>query len=134
MLKLVLPPDTNELAGLRVAIRQWAGEHDVPEWPLTLIATELVANAMAVTPPTGSIEIDLRDGARGIEITVIDPGPGFEEPLALGALSQPPPASPRGRGLFLVQQLASELRVERHGGRTVVSACRPQALRPDGST
>jgi anti-sigma regulatory factor (Ser/Thr protein kinase) len=133
MLRLVLSPDTAELATVRAAIRDWAGERDIADWPLTLIATELIANAIAVTPATASVELCVIDAHDAVEVRVADPGPGFGDTIDLDALALPPPETPGGRGLYLVQQLSSGLRTQRLGGRTVVSAIqpRPGASSPD---
>jgi anti-sigma regulatory factor (Ser/Thr protein kinase) len=131
MLKVVLPPDTTELARLRDAVRRWADQRDIPEWPLTLIVTELAANAMAVTPETGTIEVSVAARSEHVEVAVTDPGPGFVDGVIdLDNVEPPPITQPRGRGLFLVRQFSDQLQAHRHGGRTTVLAS--QQLRSAG--
>jgi anti-sigma regulatory factor (Ser/Thr protein kinase) len=123
MLTFDLPADGAQLAHVRDVARRWADEQSVAEWPLTLVLTELVANAIAVSPPGAEVGIVLsvRDGR--IEVEVSDRGPGFgDRSLDVGALELPPVDQPRGRGLYLVRQLCSSLSVAREGGATVVRA------------
>lgn len=125
MIRMTLPPYNSALSLVRDAVHDWAKEQALPEWPISLIATELVANAIAVTAPGESIEITVTCEPGYVEVTVADPGPGFGPgtyPLLLSEVPMPPPSSPRGRGLPMVRQLSAQLKVDRIAGRTVVSA------------
>lgn len=123
MLKLVLQPHATALAELRAAVRDWAATRRIPDWPLTLIATELAANAIAVTPPDEVIEVVVAADGRQVEVRVSDAGPGFAvEPTELGMVPLPSSQQPRGRGLLLVRQLSDTVLARRSHGRTVVSA------------
>jgi anti-sigma regulatory factor (Ser/Thr protein kinase) len=53
-----------------------------------------------------------------IHVRVLDWGPGFPEyPVAI---SNPPPEAERGRGLFIISQLADTLDIFREGEATVI--------------
>lgn len=123
MLKLVLPPHAAALTELRTAVREWAAARRIPDWPLTLIATELAANAIAVTPPDEVVEVVVAAEGRQVEVRVSDAGPGFAEgSTEPGAVPVPSSEQPRGRGLLLVRQLSDTVLARRSHGRTVVSA------------
>ena len=118
-MRLIVAPETSELRAVRRVLEGWAAGHDVAADALCLIATELLANAIAVSPAGADIEVslDLRD--QDVILAVSDVGPsGFTGP-DIGAA---PPGSPRGRGLHIVNSLSNRLTVERVGGRTVVTA------------
>lgn len=127
MLSLLFCPDTTELRRVRAEIRAWAIEQDVAEWPLTLIATELAANAITAAAGGQPVEVTIEVAGGQVAVAVIDCGRGFGGPgrSRTAGRSLPSPSQPRGRGLFLVRQLATDLRIERRSGRTVVSARLP---------
>ena len=68
-----------------------------------LLVSELVTNALMHAPRGGGIRLRIALGGDRMRVEVYDPGQGFE-PV------RPPPApaaaAPRGRGLFLLDQLA----------------------------
>jgi anti-sigma regulatory factor (Ser/Thr protein kinase) len=81
-----------------------------------LLATEVVGNAVRHAALDGGAPIILRvflDAAR-MRIEIHDSGPGFEPMVA-----EPDPRSPSGRGLFLVDKLASDWGVQHDAGTTV---------------
>lgn len=125
MIRMTLPPYNSALSLVRDAVQDWAKEQALPDWPISLIATELVANAIAVTPAGGTIEITVTCEPGYVEVTVADPGPGFGPgtyPWLPTEVPMPPPSSLRGRGLSMVRQLSAQLKVDRIAGRTFVSA------------
>jgi anti-sigma regulatory factor (Ser/Thr protein kinase) len=74
------------------------------------IFSELVGNAVRHAPGALSISISSDDG--GLELHIIDEGPGFS-----GDPSLPDDLwSESGRGLFLIKELAKELTIERLPG------------------
>lgn len=123
MFTMTLPPAMAELRHVRNRLRAWARQERLPEWPLTLIVTELVANAIDVTPPDESIELTVCALPEGIDIEVVDAGPGFgPDAPDVRTRSLPPVTQCRGRGLYLVRQFCRDLEVERRDDRTVVRA------------
>ena len=135
MLNLDLPADGAQLAHVRDVARRWADEQSVSEWPLTLVLTELAANAIAVSPPGATVRIvlSLRNGQ--VEVEVSDRGAGFgNRSVDLDSLDLPPVDQPRGRGLYLVRQLCSTVSVAREGGVTVVRACPSPSSSTSGSS
>jgi anti-sigma regulatory factor (Ser/Thr protein kinase) len=72
---------------------------DVDVTEVMLLADELVSNALRYAG--GASEIGISGSAESIRVEVIDPSP------ALPALSRVGPRQDRGRGLLIVEQLAS---------------------------
>lgn len=89
---------------------------------VALVATELLGNAVrhARALDDGLLAIDWGVGEHGVEIAVTDGGgPTTPVPCAAGATET------QGRGLSIVQGLASRWGVERHGALTTVWAIVP---------
>jgi anti-sigma regulatory factor (Ser/Thr protein kinase) len=90
-----------------------------------LIFGELLGNVVRHAPGPVEIAVDLHEDAMVLHVT--DSGP------VLGPIARPLPAdvlSERGRGLFIVGQLASEVRVEyvgEHGNHISVKMLRRPA-------
>lgn len=123
MLSLHLPTRSSALPQLRRAVQDWADARGIEPFPLTLVAVELTANAIAAATPDGHIELVVRSIGTEVEVRVVDDGPGFDGPMADGpGASLPPVSNERGRGLYLVRQLSRELHVGRSNGRTIVRA------------
>jgi anti-sigma regulatory factor (Ser/Thr protein kinase) len=76
---------------------------------------ELVANAMR-HGPRGEVRVSLRWDGNKATLLVSDSGAGFELNLRL-----PDNGQVGGRGLYIVNQLAGPVRVERTGGGCLVS-------------
>jgi sigma-B regulation protein RsbU (phosphoserine phosphatase) len=75
-----------------------------------VIFSELVGNAVRHAP--GALSISLSNGGRGLELHIIDEGPGFS-----GDPSLPDDLwSESGRGLFLIKELAEHITIERLPG------------------
>ena len=118
-LQLTIPPSSTPLRAVRRVIEGWARAHDVASGPLTLIATELLANAMAVCPPDVDIELVLDLEGEEVTLSVTDCGPTAFDP---GEILRPDVDSVRGRGLHIVQTLSNRLTIDRVEGRTVITA------------
>ena len=86
---------------------------------IRLLVSELVTNCVkhARVGPEESIilTVDIRD--EDVRVSVVDEGPGFEQPEK--PLSEAAAEAGSGWGLFLVDQLATTWGVERQGGATV---------------
>ncbi len=68
-----------------------------------LLVSELVTNAVRHPRDTGPIELAVDVGRRRVRIEVTDPGSGFDRPR----VGEPPPDALGGRGLLIVDRLAS---------------------------
>ena len=68
-----------------------------------LLVSELVTNAVRHPRSTGAIELAVDIGRRCVRVEVTDPGTGFKRPR----LSAPTPDALGGRGLLIVDRLAS---------------------------
>ena len=96
-----------ELESVRPA-REWAarvvgdrGGSPAAQRLVTLLASELVTNAVKYGPRDASIAIDARCSGGTVRISVTDHG--SELPVVL----DPPPQQPGGRGMRLVDTLAT---------------------------
>lgn len=97
-------------------LREYTGS-DASEDAARVIFTELVTNVMRHAPGRITITLEVEESVAILKIE--DGGPGFDFVPRL-------PANPfceGGRGLFIVAQYASDVRVERHSNSgTLVSA------------
>ena len=69
-----------------------------------LLVSELVTNAIRHPRDKGGIELEVAVGRTTIRVVVTDPGSGFAKP---GRLGTPPPDAVGGRGLLIVDRVAS---------------------------
>jgi anti-sigma regulatory factor (Ser/Thr protein kinase) len=123
MLFMTVAPVLSELTGVRDALRELAAARSQSEWPMTLVVTELVANAMAASPPDEVIDLRVSCDDNGFDVRVVDRGPGLSTRALAEHLATPPAAGARrGRGLYLVGQITGQLTVDRVDGTTVISA------------
>jgi DNA-binding CsgD family transcriptional regulator/anti-sigma regulatory factor (Ser/Thr protein kinase) len=84
-----------------------------------IVIAELLANAFQHAPGPAWVRLDWSDARPRLE--VLDLGPGFELPSAM-----PEPEAERGRGLFVVGALATDLeRAARAAGGSMVSVTLP---------
>lgn len=115
-----VPAVGGRLSEMRRLVETWAQVVGAEPTALQLIATELLANAINVSPPDTSVFVTLDRPPGRVAVAVADRGPGLCE----GSVSfdLPSPASYRGRGLPIVTALADELTVERVEDLTVVTA------------
>ena len=102
--------------------RRWVARHlELVEAPHDvvvageLLTSELVTNAVRHGSPTGVITLRLQHERRAVVISVHDEGPGVPIP------TQPGPADESGRGLPLVDALATTWGTHPHlaGGKSV---------------
>lgn len=70
---------------------------------LRLLVSELVTNAVRHPHSQGHIEMTVGLAGARVRVEVSDPGNGFAKP----AVSQPPPDAIGGRGLLIVDRVAS---------------------------
>ena len=68
-----------------------------------LLVSELVTNAVRHQREHGSIEMTIRVSRDGVRVEVSDPGTGFAKPK----VGEPPPDALGGRGLLIVERVAS---------------------------
>ena len=113
-----IEPQSQRLHCVRRVIDVWLQCHDARAETIQLIATELLTNAFAVTPPGGRAEMELRRTPGTIELSVTDRGPGFDLDEVGGAT----PDELRGRGLLIVRDLADQVLVRRDVGATTITA------------
>lgn len=120
MLAMTLAPTVSELRAVRHAVRGFASTGGFSEWPLTLIVTELLTNAMAASPPDEVIDLRVSCHYDHVRIRVVDRGAGLSSQALVGHRASPPSCSEHGgRGLYLIGQLADEFTLDRLDGRTV---------------
>jgi anti-sigma regulatory factor (Ser/Thr protein kinase) len=115
-----VPSVGGNLASVRKVVHTWAEVVHAEATSLQLIATELVSNAIGVSPPETSVLVTLDHLPGRVEVSVADHGPGLL--FEAETLDLPSPAAQRGRGLPIVAALVDELALERRGDRTVVTA------------
>ena len=86
---------------------------------IRLLVSELVTNCVkhARVGPEESIMLTVEIRDEDVRVSVVDEGPGFEQPEK--PLSEAAAEAGSGWGLFLVDQLASSWGVERQSGATV---------------
>ena len=118
-LSIELAPEAGQLQHIRRLVSDWARAVSADQESLSLIATELVTNALAATPPTEQVVVWLDSEGGEAQLSVVDAGQGLRAP----AFDPPPPTSVRGRGLAIVDRLADRLEIYRADGCTVVTAC-----------
>jgi anti-sigma regulatory factor (Ser/Thr protein kinase) len=118
-LSIELAPHSGQLKHIRRLVADWAQAVRADRDSLSLIATELVTNALAVTPPTEPVVLWLDHDDVEAQLSVVDAGHGLSAPH----FDPPPPTSIRGRGLAIVDRLADRLEIYRADGCTIVTAC-----------
>jgi anti-sigma regulatory factor (Ser/Thr protein kinase) len=118
-------PDAGVAVEARKAIMLLVRAQAQPETDLfsvELVLTELIANVARHAP--GPLEVVLGWTLTGARLEVMDSGPGY----AIEAGLPDDPLSESHRGIFLIHAHASEVRVERRGGKNVTSVV--LAMRP----
>ncbi len=119
-----LSPSAEGLSAARHRLRTWLTANLAPGSPeiddVVLVAAELGTNAVRAAR-TG---VELRAWAsRGVVVVeATDDGPGFDGTLPAAGVV-PDPTLERGRGLFLVQSMAKELRVQSGPNGTLIRCC-----------
>lgn len=118
-LSIELEPHDGQLQYVRRLVSDWAQAVHADEQSMSLIATELVTNAIAASPSSASVVVWLDHEPGEAHLSVVDAGAGLEP----GPFEVPPATSVRGRGLAIVDHLSDRLEVHRADGCTVVTAC-----------
>lgn len=120
LLDITVPPDITELRRLRRLSAAWLDDGLDPG-PLQLVVTELVTNAIEASTDL-PVRLRLSEDDDGVTLVVEDHGPG----IADREIGPVPAHHPRGRGLYIVSQIA-ELDLRRDPGVTRVTARMPVA-------
>lgn len=92
---------------------------------IVLLTSEAVTNAMEHGngfDPEKEVEVDLHVFADRIEIAVEDEGSGFDQDAVPDPLAQEHLLDGRGRGLFLMEEMADEVHFE-EGGKQLRLVC-----------
>lgn len=113
-----LQQTSGQLSSIRRLVADWAEAVSADQQSLTLIATELVTNALAASPQDEPIVLWLDHTGDEAQLSVVDAGPGLDGQR----FEVPPPTAKRGRGLAIVDELADRLEIYRADGCTVVTA------------
>ncbi|HET8680665.1 MAG TPA: ATP-binding protein [Micromonosporaceae bacterium] len=114
--------DRQGLVALRAAVAAHGPGAGVPPGrvdDLVVLAHELASNAVRHGGGRGRLRLWRADGFAHCEVS--DDGPGLSDPDGIGR-QQVPVAASDGRGLWIVRQLADEVRVRTGPGGTVVTA------------
>ena len=96
-------------------------EDDDVVYNLVLLTSEAVTNGMEhgnQFDPEKNVTLEFRVSGSAIEILVEDEGPGFERGFVPDPLSEDHLFAFGGRGLFLLESLADEVKYE-DGGRRI---------------
>ena len=91
---------------------------------LVLLTSEAVTNGMEHGndfDPGKSVTVEFKVSSAVLEIIVEDEGPGFERTEVPSPLSEDHLFDDGGRGLFLLESLADDVRYELGGRRTCVT-------------
>jgi two-component system heavy metal sensor histidine kinase CusS len=99
---------------------------------LTRAIRNLLDNAVAHTPPGGEVRVELRESERGVEIAVVDPGPGVPRedaprifaPFFRGSREQSGEIQGAGLGLAIVREIARA-----HGGDVLLDGAHAPGAR-----
>lgn len=122
-LRFVIPSRLEELEDLIEATEAFVGRHESNDdraYTVVLLASEAVTNAIEhgnALDASKSVTIDYwaRDGH--IEIWVQDEGDGFDRASIPDPLSREHLLDEGGRGIYLIEELADEVRYEESGRR-----------------
>jgi signal transduction histidine kinase len=91
------------------------------------VVEELVANALDAAGPQGFVEVQTVATSKGVEIRVVDNGPGFSTAELANAFSPFFAGRSAGRGLGMGLPVCRRI-VERAGGRIAVRRTRPTTV------
>jgi serine/threonine-protein kinase RsbW len=103
--------------------KEHVGDEDLL-YNLVLLTSEAVTNGMEHGndfDPGKSVVVEFKVMPAALEITVEDEGPGFERKRVPSPLSEDHLFDDGGRGLFLLESLADDVRYELGGRRTRVT-------------
>lgn len=113
-----LSPHGGQLRHVRRLADAWCETVEAGWDVLPLIATELLSNALAASPPGAPVEVVFDTAPGSVWVSVRDAGSGLKS----RSFSPPPPSSVRGRGLSIVDQLCDHLSIDRRDGYTEITA------------
>ncbi len=100
-----LPRSAEAPAQARSTVTRWLMDALDPVCveDVKLLVSELVTNAVRHPRGAGRIVLELAIAAGHVRVEVSDPGSGFTKPK----VDAPPPDAPGGRGLLIVDRVAS---------------------------
>jgi anti-sigma regulatory factor (Ser/Thr protein kinase) len=99
-------PDPAEVSGTRRALGHWLVDLGAPSDDVLLAASELLANAVGVARTDVTLTVTVEDSV--VVVEVADDGPGLVG-LDERGRALPDTTTERGRGLYLVRAVASEV-------------------------
>ncbi len=109
-----LPADTAEIARARSMLELWLGDAGVddPEsvGDLSVVLSELVANAVHASPPEGAITVRTHVSDGTVVISVVNEVQEWVPPTERWDLDDP--LRPGGRGLLIVSALVDDVTVQ----------------------
>jgi anti-sigma regulatory factor (Ser/Thr protein kinase) len=117
-ISIELESTEGQLRHVRRLVDGWAEAVEADGDTLSIIATELVSNAISASPAADHVVLWLDHVDDEARVSVMDGGPGFD----LDSVGPPPVDAVGGRGLAIVDRLADRLEVCRADGHTVVTA------------
>ena len=126
-----VPSQFREMDGVTALVHAFVAAH-VPDeelgYRVELVASEAITNAIEHgnrLDASKSVHVRLGSGPDGVTIEVEDEGDGFDPGAVPDPIAEKALMAEGGRGLFLMKELADEIRYE-HDGRCVVLALRPR--------
>lgn len=130
-LQLVLPSVFDRLEEVVDATQALMDAHGVDDdlaYRVVLLATEAVTNAMEhgnELDADKSVRLDVEVEPAAITIVVEDEGPGFDRSAVENPVAPDNLLAEGGRGIFLIEHMADEVRYEDHGRRVHIRFSRP---------
>lgn len=130
-LRLVLPSDYDSLERLVNESDAFMAAHSADEefnHRVVLLTSEAATNAIEHgnrLEREKTIEVELQVYPDRVDVSVLDQGGGFDPGAAADPLHEENLLNDRGRGLFLIDALADEVRYELDGRRIRMTLRRP---------
>ena len=130
-LRLVLPSDYESLDRVVDESDAFMATHsddDEFNHRVVLLTSEAVTNALEHgnrLDPEKTIEVEIEVRPDRVDVSVLDQGGGFEPGTTADPLDEANLMNEGGRGLFLIESLADEVRFELDGRRIRVTLRRP---------
>jgi CheY-like chemotaxis protein len=107
------PADVSAVPRARDFVRDLLGTQDAElVATVELLVSELVTNAVVHASSAPRVEVQLEGGSARVQV--------FDDDPALPTAGEAPTSSPGGRGLYLVEQLATRWGAEPHGDGKVI--------------
>ncbi len=133
-LEVILPGEIGAIAGVVqkiMAVISGMGCAAGREFEIELVLSEALANAIrhgSANDPAKQVQCCVAcDQQRGMLIIVRDPGPGFDPKSIPSPIAGQNLFSAGGRGIYLINQLADEVRFEK-GGTEIHMRMKPLTL------